>query len=140
MAIVLEDVGALSYGGLVQAATWWDEQRIAKGELVPSDILKKLGTWAYLVPGGIATIMSAMGVWRQQETWLEKVQTGFIYDFPRFLRNVVTSMQSGGGTASSAAVREANRILDARAKQLPAGSATLASQRARVGATVGIEF
>ncbi len=127
MAIVVEDIGALSYGGLVTAANWWDEQRVARGELASSDILKKLGTWAYLIPGGGATIMSAFGVWRQQESWLEKVQTGFIYDFPRFLRSVVTSMQGNGGTAASAAVREANRIMKSRTsstRQLAAGRVT----------------
>ncbi len=127
MAIVVEDIGELTYGGLVTAANWWDEKRIADGQLVDSDILKKLGTWAYLVPGGAATVMSAFGVWRQQESWLEHVSHGFIYDFPRFLRSVITSMQGNGTTAGSAAVREAQRIMKSRqtAKQLNAGQVAL---------------
>ena len=124
MAIVVEDLGPLGYGGLVTAATWWDEQRAARGEGLPNEILKQLGTCAYLIPGGLATAFSAFGIWRQQESWMEKIQAGFIYDFPRFLRSVVTSMQSNGGTASSAAVREAQRLVNTRqaAKQIAMGA------------------
>ncbi|MCK5235860.1 MAG: hypothetical protein KAR06_02650 [Deltaproteobacteria bacterium] len=139
MSIVVEDLGEIAYGGLVQAAGWWDEKRIADGALTSRDILKKFETWAYLLPGGGATIMSAFGVWQRQETWLEHISHGFMYDFPRFLRTVVTSMQGGGGTASKA-VAEAQRLVrqGATAKHLSAaGRATQRSYEPEFN-TVGV--
>lgn len=109
MAIRVEDMGELAYGGLVTASKWWDAQRMADGKLTDKDILKKVSTYAYLVPGGAATIMSAFGTWRRYEVWLEHVSHGFMYDFPGWLVNVIQSMQ--GTSSRSAAVREAQRIL-----------------------------
>ncbi len=109
MAIRVEDMGELAYGGLVTASKWWDAQRMVDGKLTDKDILKKFSTYAYLVPGGAATIMSAFGTWRRYETWLEHVSHGFMYDFPGWLVNVIQSMQ--GTSSRSAAVREAQRIL-----------------------------
>lgn len=120
MAIRVEDMGELAYGGLVTATRWWDEQRMADGKLTDKDILKKTSTYAYLIPGGVATIMSAFGTMRRYEVWLEHVSHGFMYGFPGWLVNVIQSMQ--GTAARSAAVREAQRILSGEtSKRLAAG-------------------
>lgn len=111
MSIRKEDTGELAYGGLVTATEWWDQKRIDEGKITEKDILKKYSTYAYVVPGGLATIFSAFGVWRRMERWNEHISHGFIYDFPRFLKNVVNAMREGGAGAKSAAVREAQRIL-----------------------------
>ena len=109
MAIRVEDMGELAYGGLVTGAKWWDAQRMADGKLTDKDFFKKMSTYAYLVPGGAATIMSAFGTMRRYEVWLEHVSHGFMYDFPSWLVNTIQSMQ--GTSSRSAAVREAQRIL-----------------------------
>ncbi len=122
MAIRVQDMGELTFGGLVTAAKWWDKQRENQGKITSKDILKRYSLWAYLVPGGAATIMSAFGVWRRQEAWNEHISHGFIYGFPQFLLDVVDAMKETG--TSSSAVREANRIVQDRAhaaKQLVAG-------------------
>lgn len=110
MAIRVYDIGELAYGSLVTGARELDANRMVKGTLSEADVMKKFETYAYLVPGGLATIMSAFGVWRRYEPWLEPVQHGFIYAFPQFLVNTVRSMS--GTTARSAAVREAQRIIN----------------------------
>jgi hypothetical protein len=119
VAIRVENLGAVAYGGLVAASKWWDEQRMADGKLTDKDFFKKMGTYSYLGVGLTSTIMSAFGTWRRQEAWLENVSIGFMYGLPQWLVDVIQSM---GGTASkSAAVREAQRILSASGRQLPAG-------------------
>ena len=122
MAIRVENLGAVAFGGLVTASNWFDEQRMADGKLTDKDFFKKWGTYTYLGVGGAATIMSAFGTWRRQERWLENVSIGFMYGLPQWLVDVIQSM---GGTASkSAAVREAQRILSASGRQLGPGSQT----------------
>ena len=118
----MEDIGPLAYGGLKTGADWWDEQRIADGTLTDADIMKKASTYAYLVPGGAATIMSAFGVWRRQEKWLESISHGFMYGFPGWIREVVKTMTPAG--AKSAAVREASRIVRNPIRQLAQGAST----------------
>lgn len=119
MAIRVENLGAVAYGGLVTASNWWDGQRMADGKITDKDFFKKLETYTYLGVGGVATVMSAFGTWRRQEQWLENISIGFMYGLPQWLVNVIQSM---GGTASkSVAVREAQRILNASGRQLPAG-------------------
>jgi len=121
--IRVTDLGTLAYGGLVTAMNQWDANRMADGRLSDKEVLKKASTWAYLIPGGLATIMSAFGVWRRYENWLEPIQHGFFFGFPQFLTSTIRSMQ--GTDARSAAVREAQRILNGTAsKQLSAGNAT----------------
>ncbi|MBU0778375.1 hypothetical protein KKF82_08970 [Patescibacteria group bacterium] len=117
MAIRVEDLGELAYGGLVTGAKFMDTNRIADGKLTNGEILKKFETYAYLVPGLGSVIASAFGMMKRQETWLEHISHGFMYGFPGWLTEVVQSMQAGG--AGSAAVREAQRIINRT--QLPAG-------------------
>jgi hypothetical protein len=119
MAIRVEDIGEVGYGGLVTLAKWWDEQRMTDGRLSDAEVMKKAETYAYLVPGGAATIMSAFGVMRRQQVWLEHISHGFMYAFPNWIRDVIMSMQ--GTAAKSAAVREAQRIVGNTGRQLPAG-------------------
>jgi len=112
-----EDLGELAYGGLVTTLQYFDAKRMAEGKLTDKDILKKMSTYGYLVPGAGAIILSAFGSWRRYNTWLEHISHGFIYAFPGWVTQVVQTM-SAGGSAKSAAVREAQRIL---ATGLPAG-------------------
>jgi len=124
MSIRMEDLGSLAYGGLVTGMEAWDEKRVTNGDITDKDIVKKYSTYAFLVPGVVSTACSAMGWGRQWMPWMEKVQAGFLYGFPSFIRDVVTNM----GTerrAGSSAVREAQRVL--RAKQLTEGKATARS-------------
>lgn len=118
MAIKVQDIGEMAYGGVVTGAKYWDEQRMKDGKLTSNEVLKKFETYAYLVPGGAATIMSAFGMMRRQESWLEHISHGFLYGFPGWLVDVIQSMQ--GTSSGSAAVREAQRIL-ATNKALGAG-------------------
>jgi hypothetical protein len=121
MSIRMEDLGSLAYGGLVTGMEAWDENRVTKGEITDKDTLKKYSTYAFLAPGVIATACSAMGWGRRYMTWMEKVQSGFLYGFPGFIREVVANM----GTerrAGSNAVQEAQRIL--QQKQLTQGRST----------------
>ncbi len=123
MAIKVQDLGELTYGGLVTATKVWDKNRVADGKITDKDLLKKASFHAYLIPGGLATLFSAFGVMRKQEPWLEKISTGFIYGFPGFLLDVVNAMKESGTSAGSGAVKEAQRLVNerAKAKQLGAG-------------------
>ena len=70
--------------------------------------------------------MSAFGTWRNQEKWLEHISHGFMYGFPQYLVDVVQTFQ---GTASrSAAVREAQRILNS-SKQIAPGKTSRTYQQ-----------
>jgi len=123
MSMRVEDLGELAYGGLVKGAEEWDKKRITDGALTQKDVFKKFSTYAYVVPGGLATVLSAFGIWRQAETWAEHVSHGFIYDFPRFLVNVINDMrETTGSDVKSAAIKEAQKIIrDTKVKQLNAG-------------------
>ena len=127
--IKMQDIGELGYGGLVTLATWYDEKRITDGKITEKDIVKKMSTWAYLVPGGLATLTSAFGWVRALKPWDEHISHGFIYDFPRFIKDTVTAMRTEAGRSnSSAAVREAQRVLEQRqrtsSRQLAQGKST----------------
>jgi len=100
----LEDAGEVAYGALVQVADYMDE----KNNRV--DIWKKWSTWAYLVPGGVATVMSGFDFMPRYGRWAEHVSHGFLYDVPRFLRNFIKT-GTAGNTTKSRAVQEAQRIL-----------------------------
>jgi len=126
--IRIQDAGEVIYGGGVTLAEWWDAKRIEdaltkpEGGLKKGEIFKRAGTYAYLVPGLVATVMSVFGVWRRYERWGEHISHGFFYDMPRFLlnlsRNMATTTSSGSDTA---AVREARRIVN-QTRALGAGS------------------
>ena len=125
--IKMQDIGELGYGGLVTLATWYDDKRITDGKITEKDIIKKMSTWAYLVPGGLATLTSAFGWVRALKPWDEHISHGFIYDFPRFIKDTVTAMRTESRSSSSAAVREAQRVLDQRqstSRQLTQGRST----------------
>jgi len=115
MSMRVEDLGELAYGGLVAGLEQYDKTRLDKGEITDKDVFKKFGTYGYLVPGVIATGASAFGFMRRYETWLEHVQHGFIYDFPRWLTHTITTMttegNSSGASARRRAVAEAKQIL-----------------------------
>lgn len=118
----LEDLGELTYGGLVTLSNWWDQKRIDEGKILKKDIFKKMETWTYLVPGVGAIAASAMGWMPRQAVWIEKVQTGFIYDAPRFVKGIMDALKTETATRSRA-VEEAQRILrqSPRAQRLETG-------------------
>jgi hypothetical protein len=126
----MQDVGELAYGGLVVAGEWYDDKRIDEGKITKKDILKKASFYAYLIPGSIATLTSAFGWWKAVKPWDEHISHGFIYDFPRFVKNMVDAMgePTNRGAGDSAAVIEAQRILTAKkqaaSRQLGAGRGT----------------
>ncbi|KKK85926.1 hypothetical protein LCGC14_2768360 [marine sediment metagenome] len=109
----VEDTGELFYGGLVTGAEFFDKKRVEDGKIADSDFWKKWSTYAYLGPGLGATMMSAFGWGRRWSVWAEHVSHGFLYALPGFLTNVVQSMQNGS-TDASAAVREAQRLINAK--------------------------
>ena len=117
--IRIEEIGAVAYGGAVTLTEWWDGKRIEEGKLSSKDVFKKASFYTYLGVGLTATLMSAFGWMRQWERWAEKISTGFLYDLPRFAYNLSKSMGSAGRSraSESAAVREAQRILQQRSTQ-----------------------
>ncbi len=122
--IRVEDIGELGYGGLVTAAKAWDGKRMAEGALGASEIMKKSSTYAYLLPGAGATLLSAFGGLRRQERWWEHISHGFIYGFPQWVTEVVSAMQGTSSGARGAAVRQAQQILSNSQKQVSAGNQT----------------
>ncbi len=129
MAIRVEDIGEFAYGGLVTGAKFLDGQRMADGRLGDSEVMKRFSTYAYLIPGAGATLLSAFGGLRRQEKWWEHLSHGFIFGFPQWVTEVVSAMQ---GTQSNrgAAVREAQRILsNSKTGQVTAGETSRSFER-----------
>lgn len=120
MAIVMEDVGELAYGGLVTLTEWWDTKRITEAKITKKDILKKASFYTYLVIGLAATLASAMNWWRGKERWMEHISHGFIYDLPRQIFNNVQDLRTPPGAsttgAESEALRQAREILAAKSR------------------------
>ncbi len=110
----VEDTGELFYGGLVTGAEFFDKKRVEDGRIADGDFWKKWSTYAYLAPGLTATGMSAFGWGRRWSVWAEHVSHGFLYALPGFLTDVVQSMQNG--TTASAAVREAQRLINTKGR------------------------
>lgn len=150
--IRMQDFGEIAYGGAVTLTEWWDDRRIADGKITKKDIWKKASFYTYLGIGLPATLMSAMGWWRQMGLWAEHVSHGFLYDMPRFIYNIVQAMGEETTTASrsranSDAVRQAQEILARRraaptsvAPSAPTGTRALpAGASARVLTPMGEE-
>lgn len=133
--IRIEDFGEIAYGGAVTLSEWWDNKRIADGKITNKDIFKKASFYTYLGIGLAATLISVFGWMKRWERWSEHVSHGFLYDLPRFAYNLSTSMGAASrGGAGSAAVQEAQRILQMRGAvpghRSPMGVAQLAEGRA----------
>ncbi len=125
--IKIEDFGEIAYGGAVTWAEWWDDKRVVEAKITNRDVFKKASTYVYLGIGLGATLMSVFGWMRQWETWAEHLSHGFLYDIPRFAKNMYAATQEPA-TAGSSAVKQANQILNQnRIQLLPA--ATLQTQR-----------
>lgn len=124
MSMKVQDIGEFAYGGLVVGAEQWDKKRMDDGTITEKDVFKKVSTYAYLVPGVAATVVSAFGprATRQLEPWAEHVSHGFIYDFPRFITNTIMAFrETGGGAGTDAkkrAIAEAKKIMAETRKQL----------------------
>jgi len=115
MSIRMQDFGEIAYGGAVTLTEWWDDRRIADGKIAKKDLWKKASFYTYLGIGLPATLISAMGWWRQMGLWAEHVSHGFLYDMPRFIYNVVQAMGTESrGRTSSDAIRQAQEILNRR--------------------------
>lgn len=114
--IRVEDFGEVAYGGAVTFAEWWDNKRITDGKIGSKDVLKKASFYTYLGVGLTATLMSVFGWLPRYNRWAEHVSHGFLYDVPRFAFNLSKSLSSGGrgGGSKSAAVQEAQRIINER--------------------------
>ncbi len=138
--IRIEDFGEVAYGGAVTFTEWWDNKRIVEGKITTKDVFKKASFYTYLGVGLVATLMSVFGWMRRYERWTEKVSTGFMYDLPRFAYNLSKTMSSAGKsrTSESAAVREAQRILQQRstARQLTDGQSTQRSYQPEFNKTM----
>jgi len=120
--IRIEDFGEVAYGGVVTLTEWWDNKRISDGKIGSKEVFKKASFYTYLGVGLTATLMNVFGWMRRYERWTEHVSHGFLYDIPRFTYNLAQSMTSGSkGNSKSAAVQEAQRILNQKAKQLAEG-------------------
>lgn len=116
--IKMQDIGELGYGGLVTLSEWWDDKRIGEGKITKKDVLKKASFYAYLIPGGLCTLTSAFGWVRALKPWDEHISHGFIYDFPRFIKNTVNAMREETAKgSSSAAVRQAQKILEQKQRE-----------------------
>lgn len=133
--IRIEDFGEITYGGAVTLAEWWDNKRITDGKIGTKDVFKKASFYTYLGVGLTATLMSVFGWMARYQKWQEHVSHGFFYDLPRFTYNLSKAMTSEGkGRSGSAAVQEAQRILQQKA--LAAGRVTDRSYQSEF-ATVG---
>lgn len=120
--IRVEDVGELGYGAAFAAANWWDSKQIDEGKLKKDEVFKKVGFWTYVGIGIPATLISAMNWMPKQRSWLEHISHGFIFYLPSFILDTAKELSKPKTTQSSAAIAEANRILQARRNLLPAGS------------------
>jgi len=121
--IRIEDTGEVAYGGLVTWTTWWDNKRIADGKIGSKDILKKASFYTYLAVGLGATVISAFGWMRRYDTWMEGISHGFFYDLPRFAYDLYKTQSAASGS-NSAAVREAQRIVQQKQAQRQLGAGT----------------
>jgi hypothetical protein len=125
MAIKIQELGAIGYGGVVTLSKWWDDRRIDQGKIGAKDILKKASFYTYLGVGLVATLMSVFGWMRKYEAWSEKISTGFFYGLPGFVYDLSKTLSASRGSRSSEsrAVQEAQKILERQsaARQLPAG-------------------
>ena len=138
--IRVQDLGEVAYGGAVTLTEWWDSKRIADGKLKDSELWKKAGFWTYLAIGLPATLMSAFGWWRRQERWMEHLSHGFMYDFPRFIFNVVMDLRAPAGTEANGgniAVKQAKEILRRKQSEL-AGRAARALGQGAADVTPGM--
>jgi len=117
----IQDTGELLYGGLVTLTEWWDRKRIKEAKLKNTEILKKAGFYSYAVIGVVATLMSAFGWMRRYNSWEEHISHGFTYDLPRFGLNLFNSLSKNPTYGNMNAIEEANRIREARQKQLGSG-------------------
>lgn len=116
MALRMQDVGELAYGGAVTLAQWWDSDRIKKGQLADKDVLKKAGFYTYLVIGLGATLANVFGWWRRGDAWTERLMHGFIFGLPGFVYEMVKTLQTSSVSTHSRAdaLAQANAILAAR--------------------------
>lgn len=129
MALRLENLGALGYGGVVTLSNWWDQKRIDEGKILKKDVFKKLETYTYLVPGVGAIAASAMGWLPRQAAWIDNVAIGFIYDSPRFVKGLIDAFRTETATSTKTrVVRQARQIIQeheaATRHQLNAGRVT----------------
>jgi len=139
MGIRMQDLGEIGYGGAVTLTEWWDDRRIADGRIAKKDIWKKASFYTYLGIGLPATLISAMGWWRQMGLWAEHVSHGFLYDMPRFIYNVVQAMGTESrGRTNSDAVRQAQEILNRRRGGAPTPPAPPGTRALPAGASARV--
>ena len=111
----VQDLGELGYGVVVTAAGWWDNKRIASGQLTQKAFYKKAGFYAYWAIGLAATANSVWGFWRKGQSYSEHISHGFIYDIPRQVFNLIQSQRATPNMVAgdaAAALREAQAIIN----------------------------
>ena len=108
MSLVVQDIGELAYGGLVTGLDRWDVKQART-------LWKKYSTYAYLIPGIVATAATTMGWMRRYNAWTERLAHGFIYGFPGFVMDVVDHYGTTT-TAGGRAVRDAESYLKTQRK------------------------
>ena len=139
MGIRMQDLGEIGYGGAVTLTEWWDDRRIADGKIAKTDLWKKASFYTYLGIGLPATLISAMGWWRQMGLWAEHVSHGFLYDMPRFIYNVVQAMGTESRSqTNSDAVRQAQEILNRRRSVTPLPPAPSGTRALPAGASARV--
>lgn len=112
-----EDFGEIGFGGALTLATWWDDKRIGEGKIATKDVLKKASFYTYWGVGLASTLVSAFGWMPKWQRWAEHISHGFLYDLPRNTYNLSQALGTQGGRgSSSAAVKEAQRLVRERQK------------------------
>lgn len=125
MALIVQDLGELVYGGAVTGFRRYDQKRVDEGKIGKKDILKKVGFYTYLVPGLICTGATAFGWLRKWNPWTERMTHGFIYDIPNFTMSLVDAFkEEGAGSLISEAERIAREAAARRSPRKPVGQTT----------------
>jgi len=119
MALKFADLTAPAYGTLMAGMERWDRKRIREAKLKEEEILKKAGFYATLVPGLAGLGMYALDRPRRMVPYAEPVAKGFMTVFPGFIWDIVETLTKPG---SSAAVREASRIVAGSRRALSPGT------------------
>jgi len=115
MALKFSDLTAPAYGTLMAGM-----ERVDRRRKVPADkIRQKASFYATIVPGLVGLGMYALDRPRGIVPYAEPVAQGFMTVFPGFIWDIVETLTKPG---SSAAVREASRIVAGSRRALSPGT------------------
>ncbi len=121
--IRIEDVGEVGYGAIFAGCSWWDNKRMKEttNPLKQEEVFKKASFWAFVGIGLPATLISSLNWMPRQNKWFEHMSHGFLFYLPSFILDTAKSLgtPASGITHSSAAIAEANRIIQTRRALAP---------------------